>query len=145
MTSALSLSQPADPNSTSEVIDLEAKAQSMTVDRIAAMLLQLAREQSVRTLEALASTIVNSLDLDRDNDQPFPLDRVRLLKAPGPGSLVRDPTVDMCRRIAMRALRGTLPDPTGGATIFHRIEESPLWSKGMNPVAIFGPFLFYRD
>ena len=144
MTSALSLSKPDDSPSSSEVIDLEAKAQSMTVDRIAALLLELAREQSVRTLEALASTIVNSLGIDRDIDQPFPLDRVRLLKAPAPGILVRDPTVDMCRRIAMRALRRTLPDPTGGATVFHRIEEAPTWTKSLHPVAIFGPFLFYR-
>ena len=50
----------------------------------------------------------------------------------------------LCRRIARRALRGSLTDPTRGANAFHRIEASPDWARELLPVAVYGPFLFYR-
>ena len=45
---------------------------------------------------------------------------------------------------ARRALRGSLNDPTDGATAFHRVDDNPDWTRAHLPVAIAGPFLFYR-
>jgi hypothetical protein len=50
----------------------------------------------------------------------------------------------LCRRVARRALRGSLSDPTRGANAFHRIEASPDWARELLPVAVYGPYLFYR-
>ena len=50
----------------------------------------------------------------------------------------------LCRRVARRALRGSLTDPTRGANAFHRIEASPDWARELLPVAVYGPYLFYR-
>jgi hypothetical protein len=56
----------------------------------------------------------------------------------------RDARHAICRRIARRALRGSLIDPTRGATAMHRIDDVPAWSRDHLPIGMFGPFLFYR-
>ena len=50
----------------------------------------------------------------------------------------------VCRRIARRSLGGGLPDPTDGATAFHRLGEHPAWAEELLPLTELGPFLFYR-
>ena len=57
---------------------------------------------------------------------------------PGDGALA------ICRRIAARAVAGTLPDPTGGATHFHDAAALPGWALGRMAVAEIGGFCFYR-
>jgi spore germination cell wall hydrolase CwlJ-like protein len=48
-----------------------------------------------------------------------------------------------CRRIAGRAVAGTLPDPTGGATHWHPAETLPPWAVGEVPVAEIGGLVFF--
>lgn len=50
----------------------------------------------------------------------------------------------ICRRIAARAVAGTLPDPTGGATHYHQAEALPRWAIGRVPTAEIGGLVFYR-
>ena len=50
----------------------------------------------------------------------------------------------LCRRVARRAMRGSLHDPTNGANAFHRIEDSPPWARELLPIAMHGSYLFYR-
>lgn len=38
----------------------------------------------------------------------------------------------------------TEPDPTRGATHFHRHDEQPQWARNYTPIALIGDFLFYR-
>ena len=38
---------------------------------------------------------------------------------------------------------GEGPDPTRGATRFHRHDETPDWSRRSIPVALIGHYLFY--
>ena len=128
----------------STIIDFESAAQRITADRLAAALLRLAGGEDIRVIEALASAIANSLRSESDIDQPFAYERIRLLRH----SLVlhgedQDRTT-MIRRIARRALSGTLFDPTRGSNAFHKVDRTPDWSKEILPVAVFGPFLFYR-
>jgi hypothetical protein len=97
-------------------------------------------------IEALAAALVNDL-------RERPEDAVENWSAP-PGSpglcedgrVVRDfeCRLGLCRRVARRALRGSLSDPTRGANAFHRIEASPDWARELLPVAVYGPYLFYR-
>lgn len=57
---------------------------------------------------------------------------------PGDGALA------ICRRVAARAVAGTLPDPTGGATHFHDAATLPGWALGRPAVAEIGGLCFYR-
>jgi N-acetylmuramoyl-L-alanine amidase len=109
-------------------------------------LLELAGADSVRVIEALAAALVNDL-----RDQPA--DATERWSAPQAptglcedGRMIRDfdCRLGLCRRIARRALRGSLADPTRGANAFHRIEASPDWARELLPVAVYGPYLFYR-
>ncbi|NMM45220.1 cell wall hydrolase [Rhodospirillaceae bacterium KN72] len=55
-----------------------------------------------------------------------------------------DPVFATCRRIAARAVRGALVDPTYGATYYHRLGDSPVWSRDLTPSAVIGRRKFYR-
>lgn len=55
-----------------------------------------------------------------------------------------DPAFAICQRIAGRALSGTLPDPTRGATHYHAADTLPRWAVGQVPVAEAGGLVFYR-
>ena len=109
-------------------------------------LLDLAGADSVRVIEALAAALVNDL-------RERPEDAIEGWSAPpAPTGLCEDGRVirdfecrlGLCRRVARRALRGSLADPTRGANAFHRIEASPIWARELLPVAVYGPYLFYR-
>ena len=113
------------------------------VDRLARTLLALAGNQSVRVIEALAAALVN-----RAQVSPGSLD-CGLAEPPAdfagaPLANGADAILQLCRRVARRAVRGSLADPTRGATAFHRIEATPPWSRDLLPIATFGSFLFYR-
>ena len=110
-------------------------------------LLDLAGSESVRVVEALAAALVNDL---RERSEEAIQD---WSAAPSPlpglcedGRVIEDfgCRLALCRRVARRALRGSLTDPTRGANAFHRIEASPDWARGLLPVATYGPYLFYR-
>ena len=36
------------------------------------------------------------------------------------------------------------PDPTSGATCFHRHDDHPPWATGLEPSALIGSYFFYR-
>jgi len=110
-------------------------------------LLDLAADESVRVVEALAAALVNDLRVRPDDA----LESWAMPAAPGPGLCEDDRSapglerrLGVCRRIARRALRGSLADPTEGANAFHRIEASPPWARELLPIAMYGPYLFYR-
>ena len=56
-----------------------------------------------------------------------------------------DPVYRSCVRIARRAIRGALTDPTGGATHYHAEGVKPWWAAGRSPCARIGGHLFYGD
>ncbi len=116
----------------------------MDVEGLALTLLTLGADQSVRVLEALAAALVNRARQPRRDRDPA-------LGEPPPARFVDAVTMNalgdelqLCRRIARRALRGSLADPTLGATGFHRLEGNPAWAHDLLPVASFGSFLFYQ-
>lgn len=123
------------------------------VEHLAWRLLALASDQSVRTIEALASVLTN-----QDHDGPVsvedapPVGRLPPVCPPQSKASVEleaeqtEPSenLPLCRRVARRAVHRSLLDPTGGANAFHRIDASPRWSKRSLPIASFGSFLFYR-
>ena len=116
-------------------------------DTLTLALLELSSDESVRVVEALAAALVNAL-----RDQPE--ERLDHWSVPvsAPYGLCEDGrTIDdfpqrlnLCRRIARRAMRGSLADPTNGANAFHRIDASPPWARELLPVAMHGSYLFYR-
>jgi hypothetical protein len=115
------------------------------VEHLALRLLALAGDQSVRTLEALAAVLIN-----QEDEGPLPMAGAPSVCSPeGEASPLQERTgpsgeLSVCRRVARRAVRHSLLDPTGGANAFHRIDASPGWAKRSLPVASFGAFLFYR-
>lgn len=57
---------------------------------------------------------------------------------------VTDPVFATCRRIAARAVRGALVDPTYGATHYHRLGETPPWAVRNDPTVVIGRKKFYN-
>jgi hypothetical protein len=111
-------------------------------------LLDLAGDASVRVVEALAAALVNDLR-ERPAGAPEAWSAPASSASGGlceDGSAVADfeRRLGLCRRVARRALRGSLADPTQGANAFHRIDASPPWARGLLPVAMYGSYLFYR-
>ncbi|HEX5079185.1 MAG TPA: hypothetical protein VFV80_08540 [Geminicoccaceae bacterium] len=115
------------------------------VERLANTLLDLARDQDVRVIEALAAVLARQARDDQPEGYPGLSEtgsQPRFVIEPSsPEDTLRRA---ICRRIARRALHGTLVDPTGGATAAHRIDVSPAWAHDLLPIGMFGPFLFYR-
>ena len=124
-------------------------AEPHAIEELTARLLALAGDQSVRVLEALAAVYANQGTMRSEESglsehaSPYrampPMD-LRGASAPAP---CLDAQQLICRRIARRALRGSLVDPTGGAVAFHRIDANPSWARDRLPIAYVGPFLFY--
>ncbi|MGH6902506.1 MAG: hypothetical protein ACREIR_07185, partial [Geminicoccaceae bacterium] len=115
-------------------------------DALTLALLDLAGDESVRVVEALAAALVNGL-------RERPGDALQSWPAPAPfwglcedgrRALGFERRHGIYRRVARRALRGSLADPTKGANAFHRIEASPPWARALLPIAMYGPYLFYR-
>jgi N-acetylmuramoyl-L-alanine amidase len=111
-------------------------------------LLDLAGDASVRVVEALAAALVNDLR-ERPGGAPqgWPAASSSArggLCEDGSAALDFERRLGLCRRVARRALRGSLADPTQGANAFHRIDASPPWARGLLPVAMYGSYLFYR-
>jgi hypothetical protein len=111
---------------------------------LALHLLGLAGDESVRVVEALAAALANG-------GRHRPGAALDAVVRTSPGLCEDSTSIDdlgrrlgLCRRVARRALRGSLADPTRGANAFHRIDEGPGWARDLLPVAMFGPFLFYR-
>ena len=121
-----------------------------SVERLALTLLTVAADQEVRTLEGLAAALVNgsqyghrSLDHALMEAPPAPFLAEALVPSPGAAPSDIGQKLQLGRRIARRALRGSLNDPTLGASAFHRIDANPAWSRSLLPIAIIGSFLFY--
>jgi hypothetical protein len=110
-------------------------------------LFDLAGDESVRVVEALAAALVNGLR-ERPEDalesRPPPPVPAHGLCEDGRRAFGFERRLGMYRRVARRALRGSLADPTKGANAFHRIEASPPWARPLLPIAMYGPYLFYR-
>jgi hypothetical protein len=56
-----------------------------------------------------------------------------------------DPALTLCRRVARRAMRGALPDPTCGARLWHDACALPRWAIGRVPSASLGGLCFYAE
>jgi hypothetical protein len=119
------------------------------VERLADALFDLAGDQDVRVIEALAAVLARQcarqwrvrLATPHRGLSEATAARPFANEASDPEAVVRRA---ICQRIARRALHGSLVDPTRGATAVHRIDDSPPWSRDLLPIGIFGPFLFYR-
>lgn len=115
-----------------------------SVEQLASTLLTVGADQDVRVLEALAAALVNGCRhtghrIDYALNEPA---AAAFAGATANRDLGRK--LQLGRRVARRALRGSLADPTLGATAFHRIDASPAWSRELLPVAVIGSFLFYK-
>lgn len=55
-----------------------------------------------------------------------------------------DPALAVCRRVAARALAGSLPDASGGALLWHDALRLPGWAVGRVPCAEVGGLAFHR-
>lgn len=129
----------------------------------ASLLLQLGRGEPIRCVEAIAATIANQLRSAPSDPRAAPAcfadpeqsrqhclaRRLAALAAPFDATPMHAKRDDVayasCLRITRRAIAGALADPTGGATRFHSVDETPRWSRGRLPCTTIGGFVFYRD
>ncbi|MGQ9366637.1 cell wall hydrolase [Azospirillum sp. ST 5-10] len=131
------------------------------VDTLARTLWGEARGEPVRGIEAVAAVVLNRVRVAQarggfwwggdvvavcrkpwqfscwNADDP---NRAKLLAV-----TADDPVFATCLRVARRAVTGTLPDPTDGATHYHRAGVTPSWTLGHAPCAEIGHHLFYND
>ncbi len=134
-------------------------ATSPAVDVLARTLYGEARGESLRGKEAVACVIMNRLHIATaqpghrwgstveevclspwqfscwNEDDPHR----NALEAANEG----DAVFASCVRIARRAVRNVLADPTGGATHYHAMGALPFWARGQTPTAIIGGHVFY--
>jgi len=57
--------------------------------------------------------------------------------------LSAEPLFGVCRRIAVRAIKGLLPDKTKGSTHYHAVSVHPRWAAALVPNVQIGRHLFY--
>jgi hypothetical protein len=139
----------------------ETAADDAAIDTLARTLWGEAAGEPVRVKEALAAVVLNRV---REARSQFGRDGwgttvVEACLAPdhfacwrrspdARRALMRvpdtDPAFTVCRRIAARAVRGALCDPTHGATHYHRLGEIPWWRRDLEPTAVIGRRRFYR-
>ncbi|WP_052213745.1 cell wall hydrolase [Belnapia sp. F-4-1] len=139
----------------------------MSAEILALTLRAEAGSRPVRAIEALAALVVNRARLAAEAPAPrirftpgahtgagwtallaeacrapflFRCWQAGRLRAEAPA----DAAMEMCRRIAARALGGALPDPTEGATHWHDGASLPGWAIGQVPTAEIGGLVFYR-
>ena len=128
---------------------------------LAATLYAEAGKRPVRAIEALAALVMNRVrarlphwgaDISGVCRAPFqfrcwnrhhPSHAVLQEALPG-GTLLQDPTMEICRRVATRAVAGVLSAPIGHATHVHADDDQPSWSLGRMPTAEIGGLLFYQ-
>lgn len=131
------------------------------VDVLARTLYGEARGDRVRAKEAIAAVVMNRVRRSKERGGYWWGGSVaevclRPWQFPcwNPGSPVRDriealdagnATFRSCLRIARRAVRGALKDPTAGATHYHHAHANPHWARGRSPVAEIGGRAFYND
>jgi hypothetical protein len=116
-------------------------------DTLTLALLELSGDESVRVVEALAAALVNALGERSDEGlEPWSMAPPATYGLCEDGRTIGDfpQRLGLCRRIARRAMRGSLADPTNGANAFHRIDASPPWARELLPIAMHGSYLFYR-
>ncbi|MET0370325.1 MAG: cell wall hydrolase [Sphingobium sp.] len=64
------------------------------------------------------------------------------------GSMARTPAAYSwvrARRIAQQALGGMVYKPVGVATHYHTLAVSPAWASSLQPIAVIGAHIFYRN
>ncbi|MDI1295874.1 MAG: cell wall hydrolase, partial [bacterium] len=64
------------------------------------------------------------------------------------GSMARLPSAAAwarARRVAQEALSGDVYKPVGLATHYHTLAVRPVWSSSLQPVAVIGAHIFYRN
>jgi len=156
----------------SNAADRRAGLEGRAVSLLAAVLHAEAPTRPVRALEGLAAVVVNRARaaaadaaarlryapaLPAQGVVPWPMIVGAVCRAPFlfacwrdpaarigmAGAAAEGPAFEACRRIAARALAGTLADPTGGATHWHAAESLPAWAVGRVPLADLGGLCFY--
>lgn len=131
------------------------------IDILARTLYGEVRTARVRTKEALAAVVMNRVRRARERGGYWWGASVaevcqRRWQFPcwNPGSPARqrleartpdNATFRSCRRIARRAVHGTLKDPTAGATHYHAVGDNPHWARGRAPAVEIGGHAFYND
>lgn len=138
------------------------RAQVMTPARILALTLWgEAGDRPVRAIEGVAAVVMNRVRAAARPDGPchWGFGVAGVCRAPFQfgcwlprhprhaammGLAGGDAGLAICSRIAARAIAGSLPDPTGGATHYHAAETLPAWAVGRCADAEIGGMVFYR-
>lgn len=133
----------------------------VAVDTLARTIWGEARGEPVRGREAVAACVMNRVDVAQARGGHWwGNDVIEVCRCPHQFSCwgeddpnrekllavdKEDKVFQSCLRIARRAIRGALPDPTDGATHYHAAGILPWWAKERTPCRAIGGHLFYRD
>ncbi len=135
--------------------------QQEDIDILARTIYGEARGEPVRGKEAVAAVILNRVrrarrrtsywwgsDIQSVCLKPWQFscwndedpNKEKLLKVTSGNSVFKT-----CQRVARRAVRGGLKDPTDGATHYHVRGIEPPWARGRETCAQIGAHLFYNN
>jgi cation transport regulator ChaB len=102
---------------------------------------------NIAVIEALASVVVNNAKLMTSSDKSMDLQqsiiKISSLYKDAEKQLEDEKKLQVCKRVARRALSEKWQDNTNGAIKYHKSSEYPEWAKSEIPCAIIGDFLFY--
>ncbi len=131
------------------------------IDIMARTLYGEARGEGLKGIEAVASVIMNRVRIGREKGGYWWGDSVETvcLKPfqfscwnPNDANfdviqsvMPKEAEFYLCQHVAMRAIRGTLADETGGATHYHTLSSNPAWARHLVPCAQIGNHLFYQE
>jgi N-acetylmuramoyl-L-alanine amidase len=137
-------------------------ARTSDLDTLARTIWGEARGEGIAGMEAVASCVMNRVDLDlgHDNKPDWWGEGVAgVCRRPWQFSCWNandpnrrkldavdetDPIFRKALEIAERAMGRRLIDRTGGATHYHTKSSKPRWSEGRTPTAVIGWHMFYR-
>ncbi len=131
------------------------------IDTLARTIYGEARGESVSGQEAIAEVVMNRVHFSKRRGRYWWGNTVSEVcrypwqfscwnqEDPNYRVITRVPDTDLifciCKRIAARAVAGTLEDKTCGATHYHTKNVRPAWSVGKIPCAEIGRHFFYND
>jgi len=136
MTLAATL-QPA-PNCFGQTVWLATASQS-PAEHLASLLDAIILDGNVRAMEAVACVLVRAGSRMQMLTDQVLADRRRPVRLPVPESASHR----LAARTARRALAGSIPDPSLGATVFHRMGDMPDWARATKPLVQIGEVVFY--
>jgi hypothetical protein len=118
---------------------LLAHARQSPTEHLGSLLDAIVLDGNVRAMEGVACVLARAGNRMQIVADAVLADSAHPVRLP----LVGSASHTMAIRTARRALAGSIPDPSLGASAFHRMGDMPDWARGTKPLVQIGEIVFY--